>query len=839
MFPMRIAAPLLVLTLGAAQSVLAASYVANPSFESNYNPTFPSYGPIDSWSGGSGVNQKNGPFHNGGTPIPDQARVAFMQGSGTLKQSISGLTAGENYWVQFFYDARGCCGGTIDIATKFGGADLDRIVNVRPVTGGKSYEFRNVSFVPEGDTGDLSFVAAAAGDATALIDSVSIVQRGTNDIVVMNPSFEASGVVADPGYINPPEAGTANALAGWTAEGLVGVNVNGIGAFANNGTNPDQDSVAFIEGVGALIQRIPNLQPGTKYDLSLAVNASSGSAPHLRISVDGEPILDADLSAVGDGPYVVKTASFTPASPTAELRIEQTLDGNVLLLDDVRIQGAVVVPLDPIRFSPGAAELFPGQTAEFSLSVDPRLLESGPAKIVLRIPNQNVARFVGGEADGRFTLNFAKGGSPSQSFTVQAQARGSVRVDLVENAEQKVANDVTINVVTSFVRNPSFEETTAGAFPGYGPILAWNTVGNAGLNNASGPFHDNGRIPDRRQVAFLQGSAKLSQQILGLEAGKNYWLQFAYNSRNCCGDHSLDLAVNFGGTQISKIEGITPVGNGDYSLHSVAFTPASSSGLLEFVSTATGDATALIDAVNIIQRGTDEAVVFNPSFEAEGSPSGVGYIQPDRILGWQAGGGYGVNITGVGPFSDNGTGPDQDRVLLLQNNTAFIAQTIKDLSPGEFYTLQVHLNARACCGSEATAYQLVVNGEVVTEGEMRPVGAARRYRVVRAVFVPTDVTAEIRIKHTTPTGDHTLLVDQVRVLKGDVASPVELGGGRTGPDTARVTWPAVEGEGMVLQSAPSLDGPWTDVTTPASVDGDLLYVEESTASGTKFYRLVK
>ena len=60
-------------------AVSAASFVLNPSFELNYNPTFPGYSSITNWTGGSGVNQSTGPFHNPGTPIPDGVRVGFQR----------------------------------------------------------------------------------------------------------------------------------------------------------------------------------------------------------------------------------------------------------------------------------------------------------------------------------------------------------------------------------------------------------------------------------------------------------------------------------------------------------------------------------------------------------------------------------------------------------------------------------------------------------------------------------------------------------------------------------------------------------------------------------------
>ncbi len=70
--------------------------VRNPSFESNWNVTWPHYGPVDEWPGASGVNglslDPGGPFHNAGTPVPDRVRVGFKQGNGDVSQVIYGLS---------------------------------------------------------------------------------------------------------------------------------------------------------------------------------------------------------------------------------------------------------------------------------------------------------------------------------------------------------------------------------------------------------------------------------------------------------------------------------------------------------------------------------------------------------------------------------------------------------------------------------------------------------------------------------------------------------------------------------------------------------------------------
>src|SRR5882672_3673739 len=252
-------------------SLFGATFIQNPSFESNFNPTFPHYGSIDLWTGGSGVNQGDGPFHNPATQIPDQGQAAFIQGSGSMRQSLVGLTPGQSYCVQFFYDARNCCGGTEDLITRFGGAEVDRISNVRAtptIPNHNFYYFRNVAVTSAVDTADLEFATVAAGDATIVLDAVCLVPCEPESVMVMNPSFEASGNLPLPGLIPAGQN-----LAGWTLGGAatVGINASGEG-FADNGVPRDQDHVVFLQGASSISQVLNGLIQGTNYELSFAYN---------------------------------------------------------------------------------------------------------------------------------------------------------------------------------------------------------------------------------------------------------------------------------------------------------------------------------------------------------------------------------------------------------------------------------------------------------------------------------------------------------------------------------------------------------------------------------------
>ncbi|PYK01826.1 MAG: hypothetical protein DME23_03235 [Verrucomicrobia bacterium] len=816
----------------------SASFIQNPSFESNYNEDFPHYGPVDSWVGGSGVNEDAGPFHNTGTPIPDRSRVGFKQGSGDLSQDIAGLTAGKQYWIQFFYDARNCCGGTIDIVTKFPDADtvLDRIANVRPaILSSKPYYARSVPFVAASDSGTLTFTTTASGDATALFDGVTIVERDTNNIVVINPSFEASGTL--------PALGQIASVAGWTGAGTFGVDAAAGGAgFANNGAVPDQDLVAFIQGPGSLGQTVANLAVGKTYQVTVAYNAKSGTVPHFRIKVDDAVLFEEDVSPVGAAnPYKLKTVSFVASNILAQVAFEQTKDGaDVLLLDDVRVVGEVQKPLPPLAIDPNFTELAPGQKATVTVTVPTELLATKSATITFQSPNPAVAMLVNADADGFVALQYAQGGTNVQSFDVEAVGRGTVRIVVVDSAGLTVVNDVTVNVVTAFVRNPSFESSPAPAGLGYGSILAWTTpASGAGLNTVAGPFQDNGVIPDRKQVAFIQNSGTISQQIFGLSPGKKYWLQFYYNARNCCGGTN-GLTVRFDGKNLVTVPQITPVlEQNSYYFQHLELSPTNATGLLEFVATASGDATLLLDAITIVQRDAGEIVIKNPSFEASGTPANVGYIQPDNIAGWDAGGvGRGVNINGAGPFTDNGLASDQDLVLFLQGKTTLVSQNITGLNAGQQYTLIFDVNARNCCVVEPSSYRASFDDTPLVEEEITPVGAGAPFITRNVLFKPTASEGVLKFENTTASGDHTILLDNVRIVPGVIVPAPKLTPQVAAGNTIRIAWPTAATQ-FKLQTTASLPGNWTDVTTQIVVEGNDNVVTESVGTtGNKFYRLI-
>jgi hypothetical protein len=824
-----------------AGPAMAASFVLNPSFENDFNETWPHYGPLSDWThgGGTGTNRADGPFHNAGTPVPDRAQVALQQGSGQLSQIITGLTPGQTYWIQFYYDVRACCGTyAMDIAVKWDDQEIDKITGVEPVTGGNPFRFRNVPFTPASDTGTLAFATTATGDATALFDGVTIVPGDPGRVVVANPSFEASGTPEPPGYLT--------AGAGWTGGGVETIGVNAAGGdFANNGTVPDQDHVVFIQGPGYIEQTVRGLAAGETYSVSFKYNARTGNTPTLRLSVDGATRFEQAVTPVGGtAAYTSGSANFVATATSAVIRFEQTDAGDqTVLLDDIRIAGVVLEPIPNLKVGPPRLELGPGQQALASFTVSQKRLESGAATVVVRMANEGVARFVDADVDGQVTLVFPQG-SPETILTtaIEGVGRGATTVQIVDNGgHDGVDGTILVNGVTSFVVNPSFEATGTGPGVGYTAIQGW--AGGSGINATGQPFLDNGLLPDREQVAFIQGTGLMSQTIAGLTAGQRYAVQFAYNVRNCCDGGTMAMALRVDGNELADVPEVLAVGVGSpFHFLNAAFTASGPTANLEIATTAAGDATLLLDAISVVPQAAGEIVVQNPSFEASGVPAGVGY--QNAMAGWSFTGGHGVNIDTVGPFADNGVAGAQDRVAFIQG-PASLSQVIQGLTPGTAYTLEYLVNARNGDSPGGTPYKVLVDGVEVLNTVQDPVGPGNPYTSVSIPFTAAADTAEIKFEGLaagTVEDDQSLLLDDVRIRPADTGTGLSVPMTITlvAGNSVNIAWPTSAPAGLVLHSSTTLQlNSWSPVTTVPFVNGGSYNVLEVIDGPARYYRLVK
>ncbi|MGK0188737.1 MAG: hypothetical protein ACI9R3_004550, partial [Verrucomicrobiales bacterium] len=730
---------------------------------------------------------------------------------------------------------------TIDLTTQIDGEEIDRIVNVRPVTDGDPYKFRSVPFTPEFDTITLNFKTFNNGDATALLDGISIVPWSEDGIPIMNSSFEASGT--------PEGDGEMEFLLGWEGTGSFGVNKTGEN-LADNGTPTDQDHVAFINGAGSLSQVIPNLIDEEMYELTFSANGGDvgdeGTA-RLVVTAGASTIFDEDVAAVGDAnDYVTKVVTFAADGDSVELKFEQTSPGSVLLLDNIQLSGNTGEPLPPSQIGPTETLLAPGQTGEISLTVPAARLARGDVIIVVQSPRPEIVEIVGGDFDLGLELEFSGDGTEdvTKTFEVEAFDRGTVLLDVTDTdaASPDFVTSATVYVVTSLIRNGSFE---AGALPGgvgYGAVIGWGGgPGGIGINDSSLPFLDNGIVPDRAKVALLQGATTLTQEVQDLTVGESYWLQFYYNARDCCENGTIDLAVTLGEQELVTLSEIEPVGDDEpFHFINIPFTAASGSAVLQFTTTPVGDATALLDAVTIVPRPATDIVVRNPSFEVSAPAPGVGYLTPGPIAGWEMTGGFGLNGDGLGPFTDNGLSEAGESVLFIQN-AGQASQLIEGLTAGATYTLSYKVNRRACCAEgNLDLYEVSIDDSLVFDEELEAAGVGAPFWERSIDFIPEATEAFITFNHL-PDGDQSLLLDDVRVvLKSGVVEPgfnVPLTIGIVAGNTIRLAWPK-DAPDAILEYSTDLKI-WLPVESFPFAEGEELVVADPIIDPVRYYRLLE
>ncbi len=171
------------------------------------------------------------------------------------------------------------------------------------------------------------------------------------------------------------------------------------------------------------------------------------------------------------------------------------------------------------------------------------------------------------------------------------------------------------------VTNGGFEADRFTAYPGTANangrrITGWTYRGNAGVNpvyskenGTVSPFADNARIPQKRQVLFIQNEGAVSQKVPGFSKGKRYRVQFRENARAFNRSGTLPkLTVRLGVKTIVSAHTVAPVCAADrrdlpYArVVSDLFVPERDGEYeLVFETLNTGGVSILIDDVRILE----------------------------------------------------------------------------------------------------------------------------------------------------------------------------------------------------------------------------------------------
>jgi hypothetical protein len=247
------------------------------------------------------------------------------------------------------------------LKVKLAGNLLATINNITPTgssVGDAAFYFTNLVFVPTQASELLEFSTSPTVPNTTpalLLDAVSMVQRDPDDVVIENPSFEASG---EPGPTSFP-----GPMAGWSVSGPHGVNFSPGNVFGDNGLTPDQGEVLYMWHEGTISTEITGLRAGQIYTLIYGVNARlapPGSVLTYDVTFADTPLLQGrELRPVGGrNPFLTEYLTFTNRAPSGVLAFTTYNEGDTsILLDNVRLLPGIRVPSPPLSISRAAGKV--------------------------------------------------------------------------------------------------------------------------------------------------------------------------------------------------------------------------------------------------------------------------------------------------------------------------------------------------------------------------------------------------------------------------------------------------------------------------------------------------
>lgn len=222
---------------------------------------------------------------------------------------------------------------------------------------------------------------------------------------ITNPGFETDAFTVFPGYA----AANGGAITGWTATPAtrVGLNPAATSPFANNGAIPGGVNVAFIQagttGPGSLSTTVTGLTVGTKYKVSMRVNAryqTAANLPNLVFSTNGTgPTVALEVAAVS-------TAVNTTAWKNAAFEFTATATEQVITLTNDKTVGDHTVLIDDVTIAPSDnAWSFSPWTGDADSGIDSQYLYTHAYSFGSNPPvTINGVNFTGREGGGRFTL---------------------------------------------------------------------------------------------------------------------------------------------------------------------------------------------------------------------------------------------------------------------------------------------------------------------------------------------------------------------------------------------------------------------------------------------------
>ena len=632
----------------------------------------------------------------------------------------------------------------------------------------------------------------ACGSAAALLLCQAV--RGQT---IPNPSFEANSFTVNPGYIS-----SNTAITGWTGTptNRVGLNPASGSPFADNGTIPNGNNVAFIQNnpddpgtPSTLSTTITGLTVGTTYKVTLRMNARNGNTPNLKVYIDGVgallPGVDglSTAAVTGTKSYWYLAFEFTATNPSQTLALVNDATGDqTVLVDDLKIApssgrwtvsswtsdgdsgvDSAYLYSHAYRFGGSANTTINGVTFTSVAGGNPAVAGKFSTAYLVNVFLNDVNNLTGGGDGSAVLANAFIYGGPG----------GNVPADSYQTIALEGLTPGMEYVMT--VYSVGFDDPSVTA--------RWATfsMDNDYLTlNQDAFYNNNGIHISYRYTADASGTATMRYAPLvpanvsfhtygfaNREAVSRFVAPtFTTQPRNIT--VSPDLAVEF-----SAVAAGVPVPTYQWRFNGTTIADATNATLALPPVTAANAGSYTVVASNmvgmvtsVVARLTVGLPMTNPSFEADTFTVYPGYVSGNGpITGWASMSGDGINPANGSPFADNGVIPNGIQVAFMQADGA-LSQTVSGLTVGVQYYVHYYENSRT---GPIPSLEVKVGGTTIVAVHPVPaVGSGSYYEMSSEAFVATATDMELAFIKSNPTGnDTTALVDSVAILPLAVGTP--------------------------------------------------------------------
>ncbi len=310
--------------------IIAPPSIADPYFQMSSVGSGPQaylYAPTDSpwtYKGSAGVAGNGSGFTAANPTAPQESEVAFLQGVGSVGQSVT-LAAGA-YVVSFEAAQRA--------AGNHGGQTIAVLVNGKAVTtiapAGTSYSLYTTAAFNVAAAGAHTIALAGTdplgGDNTAFVDEVSVAAAPP-----LVPTFEVPALGSGAAAYRYDPAGTP-----WTFSVASGISGNDSDFTRGTANAPAGSQVAFLQSAGTMSQSV-TLAAGTyEVELAAAQRGNDGSSQGLEVLVDGRVV--GTVTPAGPAYADYATGSFAVAAGAHTIMLAGVNNnGQTVFVDNIRI----------------------------------------------------------------------------------------------------------------------------------------------------------------------------------------------------------------------------------------------------------------------------------------------------------------------------------------------------------------------------------------------------------------------------------------------------------------------------------------------------------------------